>query len=450
LRESRAGVRDEAGTANFLMISRSRTISRTGLFKIALAVWLFCLAAPGSWLKGADATPSAGENFGQYLVDHQDDLAPFFSKHSGDFVGQGVPLVLGWLGRIMFLTLILGWILDVGLSLTYSALFAPLLSRWPRAFIYATGRLVLSVILTILLSLLVVLIAGMAHLLTAIFLVALVFLLIGFAVQVGWVIYLYRTSLPASILFYIAVIVVHGLIVSIAVTPFLGTRASAPIVQFLDSVVTPRLQDEVKATKAELATITPGRDQAASSVAELQYKISRDRTDEIGLRQQIADKKISEPYLFSQAVKVHAEGNLEAARDQLSALLGKFPTGSLTGLVEGQLNQVNSEIVAQEALRKQEAADAARAAAQAKADLLARAGKGEVTLSEMRHVLIGKTREEVKALLGVPSDTASDRWGFGQQMIVNPLTNQKYGLAVYFSDGLVQSVDYYYGTGGAQ
>lgn len=432
------------------MIFRPRVISRTALSRIALAVLLLCLAASGSWLQAADAAPPAGENFGQYLVDHQNDLAPFFSKNSGDFVGQGVPLVLGWLGRIMFLTLILGWILDVGLSLTYSALFAPLLSRWPRAFIYATGRLVLSVILTVLLSLLVVLIAGMAHLLTAIFLVMVVFLLIGFAVQVGWVIYLYRTSLPASILFYVAVIVVHGLIVSIAVTPFLGTRASAPIVQFLDQVVTPRLQDEVKATRQELATVTPGRDQAAATVTQLQEKIDSDRTEEISLRQQIADKKSSEPYLFSQAVKVHAQGNLEAAHDLLSALLAKFPSGALTGLVEGQLNQVNSEIVAQQALKKQEAADAARAAAQAKADLLARAGKGEVTLSEMRHVLIGKTREEVKALLGTPSDTASDRWGFGQQMIVNPMTNQRYGLAIYFSDGLVQGVDYYYGTGGAQ
>jgi hypothetical protein len=428
------------------MISRFRVV----FFQIALIGGIFCLAAAGSWLKAADATPPATENFGQYLVDHQDDLAPFFSKHSGDFVGQGVPLVLGWLGRIMFLTLILGWILDVGLSLAYSALFAPLLSRWPRAFIYATGRLVLSVILTVLLSLLIILIAGMAHLLTVVFLVMLVFLLIGFAVQVGWVIYLYRTSLPASVLFYVAVVVVHGLIVSIAVTPFLGARASAPIVQFLDQVVTPQLQGEVKATREELATITPGRDQAAAAVTQLQDKIDRDRTDEINLRQEIEDKKISEPYLFSQAVKVHAQGNLEAAHDQLSALLSRFPTGSLTGLVEGQLNQVNSEIVAQQALKKQEAAEAARAAAQAKADLLARAGKGEVTLSEMRHVLIGKTRDEVKSLLGVPSDTASDRWGFGKQMIVNPMTNQKYGLSVYFSDGLVQSVDYYYGTGGAQ
>ena len=65
----------------------------------------------------------------------------------------------------------------------------------------------------------------------------------------------------------------------------------------------------------------------------------------------------------------------------------------------------------QDAQKKQEEADAARAAAQARADLLARAAKGEVTLSEMRQALIGKTRAEVSDLLGAPSETATDSWG---------------------------------------
>jgi hypothetical protein len=33
-------------------------------------------------------------------------------------------------------------------------------------------------------------------------------------------------------------------------------------------------------------------------------------------------------------------------------------------------------------------------------------------------------------------------------MIVNPLTNDRYGLTVYFNEGVVQGVDYYYGKGG--
>ena len=101
-----------------------------------------------------------------------------------------------------------------------------------------------------------------------------------------------------------------------------------------------------------------------------------------------------------------------------------------------------AELVVEETQKKQEEADAARAAAQARADLLARAGKGEVTLSEMRQALIGKTRAQVSDLLGQPSETASDSWGYRQQMILNPLTNEKHGLTVYFNEGIVQSVDY--------
>jgi hypothetical protein len=105
-------------------------------------------------------------------------------------------------------------------------------------------------------------------------------------------------------------------------------------------------------------------------------------------------------------------------------------------------------LVAQDAQKKQEEADASRAAAQARTDLLARAAKGDVTLSEMRQALIGKTRAEVSDLLGAPAETATDRWGYRQQMILNPLTNERFGLIVYFNQGTVQSVDYNRNAGG--
>jgi hypothetical protein len=92
--------------------------------------------------------------------------------------------------------------------------------------------------------------------------------------------------------------------------------------------------------------------------------------------------------------------------------------------------------------KKQQDADAAHTAAVARADLLARAARGAVTLSEMRRVLIGKSREDVKNLLGLPMETGTDTWGYRQQMIVNPVTNEKHGLTVYFSEGTVQGVDY--------
>jgi hypothetical protein len=66
----------------------------------------------------------------------------------------------------------------------------------------------------------------------------------------------------------------------------------------------------------------------------------------------------------------------------------------------------------------------------------------------MRLALVGKKPADITALFGPPAATASDRWGYSQRMIINPMTQDKFGLTVYFSDGTVQGVDYYYGTGG--
>jgi hypothetical protein len=140
---------------------------------------------------------------------------------------------------------------------------------------------------------------------------------------------------------------------------------------------------------------------------------------------------------------LHARGELAPAHDQLAALLARFPTGPMTGLVQGQLIQVNSELAAQAQQRSQAEATRQRLAAQARADFLARAGQGKITLSEMRKTLLGKSRAEVTSLLGAPAEVASDRWGYGRRMIFNPLTNEKSGLAVYFAEGRVQGVDYY-------
>jgi len=64
----------------------------------------------------------------------------------------------------------------------------------------------------------------------------------------------------------------------------------------------------------------------------------------------------------------------------------------------------------------------------------------------MRLALVGKNRADVTALFGTPTETASDRWGYAQQMIVNRMTSEKHGLAIYFTEGIVQSVDYYDGA----
>ena len=141
-------------------------------------------------------------------------------------------------------------------------------------------------------------------------------------------------------------------------------------------------------------------------------------------------------------IKERARGELDSAREGLSAFPGKFPGSPLLAQAREQLDAVNGQIAANQAQRKQQEADEARVEAQNRADLLALAARGQATLSQMRQALIGKSREQVKDLLGPPSDTGSDQWNYQKQMIVNPLTGEQTGLSVFFSVGIVQTVDY--------
>jgi len=267
-------------------------------------------------------------------------------------------------------------------------------------------------------------------------------LVVALAAQIVWILYLYRTTFPLSAGFYLALIVVHSIIGFLIAKPFIGWQASRMATEFVNREIAPRLQAEAESTKQELATVESACGAAKAEASELQDQIARARTEQEQLDKKIEEKKNSDIYVFSQIVQARTRGELDWARNQLTAFPARFPSSSLNALARTQLVQVNDQIAIEEAQKKQEETDAARAAAQARADLLLRAGKGEVTLSEMRQALIGKTRAQVSNLLGPPSETASDSWGYRQQMILNPLTNEKYGLMVYFTEGAVQSVDY--------
>lgn len=439
-------------TVTNYFLTAGRASRRTFLVGLsALFLWLGATSSP-LLADGTNAAPAhpqppaaGGEDFGQYLADHAADLAPFFTKNSDEWGRQAIPLVMGLTGWIMFFTVVAGWVIDIFLSRGFSAFFAPIFAKVPRAIIYATGRFILSMVFTVLLGLVIVFGLDLTHFNIISWCVIILFLAVALTAQVGWVIYLYRTTVPISGLFYLTVIFAHSIVGVLIAVPIIGAQISALTTNFVDKVITPGLQAEVKTTKEELAVVELARDEAKSKVIAAQNQIAQAEAEEEKLRQEIETQKNSDAYIFSQIVKVRAQGDLPSARDQLTAFLAKFPSGSLTDSAQEQLTEINNELAVQAAKKKQDEADAAQAAAQAQADLLARAGKGEATLSEMRQALIGKSRTDVSNLLGLPTETASDRWGYGQQMILNPMTNEKYGLTVHFTEGVVQGVDYYYG-----
>jgi hypothetical protein len=442
--------RDPKGLeAAFRMIcSFCRPSGKAGVAGLAAGVLIFWLTAASLPLLADGTSPlpaqpaAGGEDFGQYLVDHQADLTPFFTKNAEEFFKLGVPMLMGMMGWVILFTMLAGWGVDVLLSRGFAFFFAPAFTDLKRSVIYATGRLFLSFVYTCLTGLAVVFSLRLSHAGIVTTLVVLLLLAVALAAQIVWILYLYRTSFSVSAVFYFAIIVAHGVVGFLIAKPVIGLRASSVTTDFVDRAVTPKLQAEVESTKRELAGVQAARDDAAAKAADLQHQIAQAQAEQEQLRNEIEEKKNSDIYVFGQIVRARARDELDSARDQITAFLANFPASSLDAMAQAQLAQINDQIAVEQAQKQREEADAARAAQLARADLLARAAKGDVTLSEMRQALIGKTRAEVSDLLGPPSDTASDSWGYRQRMILNPLTNETFGLMVYFTEGTVQGVDY--------
>jgi hypothetical protein len=423
--------------SNFCLVLRSNcslgSLSGRWLPSLKWVGLILALATAGLPLM-ADTTSaqqaSSHGDFGQYLADHQSDLAPFFEKNGDDIVRLAVPAVMGMMGWVVVITMVIGWGLDFLLSRGFAYFFAPAFAEWKRSVMYATGQLALSFVYTCLLGIAIVFSLRFAYGGVIGTVAVTLLLVVALAAQIVWILYLYRTNFAVAAVFYLALVVVHTIVGLIVAQSVIGLQASSVATDFVDHAITPRLQAEADSTKRDLAAADSARDATKAQVDDLQNQISQSAMEADQIRAEIAAKKDSDFYVFSQIVRVRAQGDLASARDQLTAFLAKYPSSTVNDLARAQLDQLNSQMVVVETQKKQEDAAAAAAAAQARADLLARAAKGDVTLSD------------VSNLLGLPTDTASDSWGYRQQMIFNPLTNEKHGLEVYFSEGIVQGVDY--------
>jgi DNA-binding transcriptional regulator YdaS (Cro superfamily) len=421
---------------------------RTGRWRDGgkLLFGLLGLTGTGSALQ-AEVSPMTGAGsgtFGQYLADHQDDLAPFFAGHSAELVNDGFHRAFDLGGKILVTVLVLTWVLDIVLSRLGAVVTAPAEANLNRSVVYASGRLVLGLLLTaILVRDLISCLTLMGPTTTTVLVMALL-AISAWVVQVVWYHYVYRCTLPGAVAFYAALLVVHAIAISVVLPVFFSAQIDRAFTSYVDESVASRLHDEAAKTRPETAK---GEDQTVKSrVADLEARVNAAQADQQRLEQAIADRKNSAEYLFREVVKLRAAGNLTEARTQFAALLRQFPDGPTAGETRTQLSGIDQALAAQAEAKKAQEAERAREAAQARATLLARAAAGQVTLSEMRDALIGKSRAEVTALFGAPTETGANRWGYGQRMIFNPLDDSHLGLTVVFSDGFVQGVDYYYGS----
>jgi hypothetical protein len=213
---------------------------RTGAFRkvifavAAMSLLLFiagglvpCFAVTTLAAGGVNATTGSSDDFGQYLVEHQDDLSPFFSRHAGELLKLATPLLMGLLSTIMLFTMLIGWLVDVLVSRGYAYFFAPAFADFKRSMIYATGRLFLTFFYTLLIGLITVFCLGLVHFAIVISIVMVLVMLVALAAQLVWILYLYRTEIPISAAFYLVLLFAHFVIACLIAGPVVGTRGES-------------------------------------------------------------------------------------------------------------------------------------------------------------------------------------------------------------------------------
>ena len=406
---------------------------------------LFLVATAFSIPAVADTNQFAGETFGQQVLEHESDITPFLKEHQENIYRTCGPGFQYIVATILALNLIVGWFCDFVAAYILSRVFAPTYALLKQAFIFTTGHLILIIFFSIFSMFLFSTIgAAMPWYMFEILIVLL--LLIVSVIQTILVSFCYRTAPDVSVKFYAWVFVLHVMALALFY-PITKARATTMMSSLANKVATPTLEGYVDERMKLLTIASDARDKVKGDISDAQSQFDEANTEQSQLRKQIADMKASELFVFRRIVHLHAEGDLTSARDQLNAFLVSFPAGKMIESAKAQLTQISGELAALDAQKKQAEAAAAQAAAQARADFLARAGRGEVSLSEMHKALQGKTFAEVKELFGLPAVVEAGCWGYKQQMVFNPLTNEKHGLTIYFVQGIVQSVDYFYGTG---
>jgi hypothetical protein len=415
-----------------------------GLFILLFVTGFFILMHTGQPVAPMteDVPVANGEDFGQFLIDHYALLSPFFDRHRPDLITQGEPLLIRALGDVILLNMAIGWVVAAAMAFGFSHFYARSHAKPWESVIYSTWRIGLEMIVFLMGSF------GVfgweqTDLPIPLAVIIILFVLVDIIAQSVLVSNIYGTGPTISTVFYICVLLVLVPIGALLTGAQIKKKMSILLSQFADvPAVTTDLLSATATGNGQLNIAHRARDDASEAVTQAQAKLDQIRAEEDAVQKSIEAKKNSEAYVFGRIVRIRASGDLLSARDQMTAFLTQFPNGTLVAMAKAQLDMINQDL----AQEKQGEAEAAHAAAQARADLQARAAQGMVTLEEMRHALLGKSREDVTGLFGQPSDTGPDRWDYRQRMLLNAQAHEKHGLTIHFSQDAVQGVEYYSGN----
>jgi hypothetical protein len=118
------------------------------------------------------------------------------------------------------------------------------------------------------------------------------------------------------------------------------------------------------------------------------------------------------------------------------------PQSPYVAYAQQQIEVTRSQMERVAAQHEHTEAEAARSAAMADSVLREKLSKNELTLSELRNAILGKSREEVVALLGPPTQVGSDAYLYDKVLVLESMTSRRRPFTVIFHLGVVKTVNY--------
>ena len=264
--------------------------------------------------------------------------APSSPRTLPELIKDALPTAIMLGSRILLTTALACWLVDVLLGWIFSTLAAPAYAKITRALIYATGRLILAVVLTFVLG-----VAAMLGLNAGAgwpaLLVVIVLAVPALAIQIFWVSWLYRTTARDSGLFYVGLLLVHTVAGCVLIALVFATQIDRSVAQFVDRSIVPRLQVAALAAQGDAAPLAAQRDTARAQVAALQSRLAQDKAEEARLQQAIANGRNLPAFAFSRLVLLRAQGHLSEAATGLAAFIQAHPNDPDANAARGQLEQ---------------------------------------------------------------------------------------------------------------
>jgi hypothetical protein len=395
----------------------------------------------------ADDSPETpgSDKFANTVAEHQEELQSLFQSFGADSVQELILAGIGIYLKILIVATIFQFIVEGGIAKMFSAVFVPVFNNFQRAALWAGAQLGVRVVVLILLVLALI-VTGATHngFLGLILMIFVVLLWFGIALVVTAVIY--QIGIGMALGLNLGCVIVVGVLLVGSFYP-LQTLVFSPA---WDAVVKEHLVVKIQ---AETANVLHQLQEAQNELAkekkatqDLQDAIAAEEVKQVDLNKQIAARVLAPDYTFAALAHLRATGKLDDALAGYKDFPNKFPGSPYIPDAQNAVQDIEKQIADEAAEQKRRDDEAKLLAATKEKELHDHMAAGKATLSEIRNRILGLSRADVKGIFGDPDEDAADRWGYGKQMIIDPLTGQQHGLQVEFFQGVVRSVDYYYGA----